>query len=186
MQTLRAQIEAFRPRGVQEEGDKALMLRAIDTLDRPLSRENGFAHFTASAWIVDPGRQRALMAWHNIYRTWAWTGGHADGEADLLAVALREAREETGVEAIAPVTPEIYSLEILPVNAHMKRGSFVSAHLHLNVTYLLQADDTQPLRPKPDENRAVAWLPLQEAADNRDEPFMAVIYKKLNEKLRTV
>jgi len=186
MQTLRAQIEAYRPCGVQEAGDRVLMLRAIDTLEKPLSRDNGFAHFTASAWIVNPDRTQALMAWHNIYRTWAWTGGHADGDPDLLAVALREAREETGIKAIAPVIPGIYSLEILPVNAHMKRGRFVSAHLHLNVTYLLQADDTQPLRPKPDENKAVAWLPLDEAADNRDEPFMAVIYKKLNEKLRTV
>ena len=56
--------------------------------------------------------------------------------------------------------------------------------MHLNVTWLLEADDRQPLRVKPDENSAVGWLPLDEAADNRDEPFMAVIYKKLNDKLR--
>ena len=70
------------------------------------------------------------------------------------------------------------------MNAHVKRGQFVSAHLHLNVTYLLEADDAQAVRVKPDENSAVAWLPLEEAADNRDEPHMAVIYRKLNEKLR--
>ena len=183
MDNLRRALEAFNPCGDQECRDRELLLAALDRLDTPLSRENPFAHFTASSWIVNPARTHALMAWHNIYTTWAWTGGHADGESDLLAVALREAREETGVEALRPVTRAIYSVEILPVNAHVKRGRFVSAHLHLNVTYLLQADDAQPLRPKPDENSAVAWLPLQEAAENKEEPFMAIIYRKLNEKL---
>jgi len=183
MDKLRRAIEAYTPAGDQERRDRELLLAALDRLDTPLTRDNPFAHFTASSWIVNPARTHVLMAWHNIYRTWAWTGGHADGESDLLAVALREAREETGVEAISPVTRDIYSVEILPVNAHVKRGKFVSAHLHLNVTYLLQADDAQPLRPKPDENSAVAWLPLQEAAENKEEPFMATIYRKLNEKL---
>ena len=183
MDELREQLARYIPWDEQETADRELMLHALDALESPLTRDNGFAHFTASCWIVNPSRTRALMAWHNIYRTWAWTGGHADGEADLLSVALREAREETGVEAITPVTREIYSLEILPVNAHVKRGKFVSAHLHLNVTYLLTADDAQPLRVKPDENSAVAWLPLEDAAENRDEPFMAVIYRKLNAKL---
>ena len=183
MEKLRRQIEAYIPCDAQERKDRKMLLRAIDTLETPLTRDNVFAHFTASSWIVNPGRDRALMAWHNIYRTWAWTGGHADGCADLLAVALREAREETGIGTIAPVRPEIYSIEVLPVNAHVKRGQFVSAHLHLNVTYLLTADDGQALHAKPDENSAVAWLPLEQAADNRDEPFMAVIYRKLNRKL---
>ena len=184
MENLRRQIEAYQPCNDQEAADRVMLLRAIDTLESPLTRDNPFAHFTASSWIVNPKRDRVLMAWHNIYRTWAWTGGHADGEADLLNVALREAREETGLRDILPVTTGIYSIEVLPVNAHVKRGRFVSAHLHLNATYLLQADDTQPIHSKPDENSAVGWMPLLEAADNREEPFMAVIYRKLNDKLK--
>lgn len=180
---LRQSLERYVPINEQEEADRRMMLLAIDTLDDPLSRKNPFAHFSASGWIVNPDRSSVLMAWHNIYKTWAWTGGHADGEADLLSVALREAREETGVTEIRPVSNQIYSLEIIPVNAHVKRGSFVSAHLHMNVTYLLEADDAQPLRVKPDENSAVAWLSLDEAADNKDEPYMAIIYRKLNGKL---
>lgn len=183
MLNLRKSLEAYVPYNAQEAADRRMMLRAIDTLENPLSRENVFAHFTASAWIVNPDRTRVLMAWHNIYKTWAWTGGHADGEADLLSVALREAREETGVRDIRPVKTDIYALEVVPVNAHVKRGSFVYAHLHMNVTYLLEADDAQSLQIKPDENSAVGWLGLEQAADNRDEPYMAVIYRKLNEKI---
>ena len=183
MKELRRQIEAYRSWDAREAQDREGLLYALDHLETPLSRENPIAHFTASAWIVNPARDKALMAWHNIYQTWSWTGGHADGEADLLAVALREAREETGVEAIRPVHVGIYSLEILPVFSHVKRGRIVSAHLHLNVTYLLEADDAQPIRPKPDENSAVRWMPLDEAAENKEEPFMAAVYRKLNEKL---
>lgn len=182
---LRAQLERYSPRNDQEAADRSMMLEAIDMQPRVLERENRFCHFTASSWIVNPDHTRVLMAWHNIYKTWSWTGGHADGEADLLSVALREAREETGVVQIEPVFKDIYSIEIVPVNAHVKRGVFVCAHLHMNVTYLLTADDTQPLRVKPDENSAVAWLSLEEAADNRDEPCMAVVYRKLNAGLRT-
>ena len=184
MDRLRRAIESYVPCNAQEQRDREGLLLAIDCLQTPLTRANPFAHFTASSWIVNPARTHVLMAWHNIYRTWAWTGGHADGNSDLLAVALREAGEETGAACIEPVSRDIYSIEILPVNAHVKRGEFVSAHLHLNVTYLLQADDAQPLRPKPDENSAVAWLPLEQAADNREEPFMAVIYRKLNDRIR--
>ena len=183
MNELRRAIEAYTPCNEQERRDRQLLLAALDRLDTPLTRDNPFAHFTASSWIVNPARTHVLMAWHNIYKTWAWTGGHADGESDLLAVALREAREETGIERLRAVRTDIYSVEILPVNAHVKRGQFVSAHLHLNVTYLLEADEAQPLRPKSDENSAVAWRTLEEAAENREEPFMAVIYRKLNEKL---
>ena len=184
MERLRRAIEAYAPLDDREIRDRELMLLALDRLDTPLTRENPFAHFTASSWIVNPDRTRVLMAWHNIYNSWAWTGGHADGDSDLLAVALREAREETGIQRIRPVSRDIYSLEILPVNPHVKRGRFVSAHLHLNVTFLLTADDAQPLRAKPDENSAVAWRTLAEAAENREEPFMEVIYRKLNGKLK--
>ena len=186
MDKLRRAIEAYIPCNDQERRDRELLIIAIDRLDVPLTRDNPFAHFTASSWIVDPARTHVLMAWHNIYRTWAWTGGHADGERDLLAVALREAREETGVHA-EPVTPDIFSLEILTVDGHEKRGRYVPSHLHLNVTYLLRADDTAPIRPKSDENAAVQWFSLEDALKNCAEPWMVRrVYGKLNEKLGVV
>ena len=98
MKELRRHIESYAPCDAREAQDKAGLIYALEHLETPFSRENPIAHFTASAWIVNPARNRVLMVWHNIYRTWSWTGGHADGEADLLAVALREAREETGLQ----------------------------------------------------------------------------------------
>ena len=178
---LRAQIEAFRPYNEQEDADRQQILCDMDTFPVLLTRDNATAHFTASCWIVNPDRTKVLMAYHNLYRSWAWLGGHADGEEDLLAVALREANEESGIEA-APVSPEIFSLEILHVAPHVKRGKFVCAHLHLNATYLLQADDRAPIRCKPDENSAVRWLDTGEVLTAVSEPDMLPIYRKLLEK----
>ena len=183
MKALRSALAAYRPWNEQEDKDRDVMLRYLETSPDCFLRENLTAHFTASAWIVDPARRQVLMAYHKLYHAWAWTGGHADGETDLLAVALREAREETGVHA-HPVSSDIYSLEILTVNGHEKRGHYVPSHLHLNVTYLLEADPAEAIRPKEDENTAVQWFSLQGALTACEEPWMVErIYRKLNEKL---
>lgn len=178
-------IRAYTPVCEQEENDQRLMLRYAEAFDDLFTRKNEMAHFTASAWVVTPDRSKALMAYHNLYDSWAWLGGHADGERELLDVALREVREESGVQNVHPVTREIYSLEILPVTQHVKRGKFVSAHLHLNLTYLLQADEHELLRCKPDENSGVRWFRPEEVCAAVSEPPMRVIYQKLMDKLKT-
>ncbi len=167
----------------QEARERPLLLAALDE-EHVFLRENLRNHFTASAWITNPGRDRVLMAYHKLYDAWAWTGGHADGDADLMRVALKEAQEETGVHA-RPLDEKPFSIEILNVNGHEKRGIFVPSHLHLNVTYLLEADDREPIRVKADENSAVRWFGLEEALENCSEPWMVTrIYSKLNAKLR--
>lgn len=161
-----------------------MMLQYASSFDNILLRSNETAHFTASAWIVSPDHTRVLMAHHNIYNSWSWIGGHADGNADLLSVALREAREETGIHVVRPLSVDVFSLEILTVSAHFRRGSYIVPHLHLNATYLLEADDLQPIKNKPDENSAVSWFYLDEAVQRSNEPAMQTIYRKLNNKLR--
>ena len=182
---LRAQIEAFCPYNEQETADRLQMLQDIDTFPVLLTRDNATAHFTASCWIVNPDRTKVLMAYHNLYQSWAWLGGHADGEEDLLAVALREVREESGVKNVRPASEDIFSLEVLTVDGHAKRGKYVSSHLHLNVTYLLIADDTDALTVKPDENSGVKWFTPEGAVEASSEKwFREHIYNKLNEKMR--
>lgn len=184
---LRKQLMEYRPFNEQEERDRSLILHCLDTQPDLYTRENRVAHLTASAWIVNHDRTKVIMAYHNIYQSWSWLGGHADGEQDLLSVALREAREESGVQHIQPVTDDIYSIEILTVDGHVKRGEYVSSHLHLNITYLLEADETDPLFVKADENSGVRWFTLDDAIAACTEPWMQKhIYTKLNQKLRTL
>ena len=122
------------------------------------------------------------VAFHNLYQSWAWLGGHADGEEDLLRVALREANEESGIVGARPLRNDIFSLEILGVDGHVKRGRYVATHLHLNCTYLLEADDRLPIRVKADENSAVRWIPFADVEAEVREPEMRVVYRKLMDK----
>lgn len=179
---LREEILAFGPGCEQEETEKRLMLAYLERFSDLLTRENEMAHFTASCWIVNPARDKVLLAYHNLYHSWAWLGGHADGDGDLRRVALREAQEESGLTQARILGEGIFSLEILGVDGHVRRGRYVGTHLHLNVTYLLEADDRLPIRAKPDENSAVRWMPVGEVLQAVSEPEMRVVYQKLMER----
>ena len=178
-------LSAYEPHDEQEAADKAVMLDCIDRFDDVYLRTNLLCHITASAWIANERRDRVLMIYHNIYDSWAWTGGHADGERDLLSVAIREAKEETGLLGVRPASDRLLSIETLTGNPHRKRGRFVPAHLHLNGTFLLIADDTEPLRVKADENSAVRWFAPDEAIEACSEPWMRPVYRRLNERMQT-
>lgn len=177
-------IEKYRPFNEQERRDKELILKFLRENEDAFERSNATAHMTSSAWVINRDATKVLMVYHKIYDSWSWTGGHADGERDMLALAIREVQEETGVKNVKPVTEDIYSLEILTVDGHEKRGEYVSSHLHMNVTYLLRADEEENLHICEDENSGVAWFTLDGALAASTEPwFVERIYKKLNDKL---
>ena len=170
--SIRDEIARYTPWNEQEERDKAVILAFLDRNGDAFLRTNLLAHMTASAWVVNRERTRVLMVYH------------PDGDEDLLAVALREVREETGVKSARPVSEEIYSLEVLTVDGHEKRGEYVPSHLHLNVTYLLEADEQDALTVCEAENSGVRWFGLEEALKASTEPwFVERIYQKLNDKL---
>ncbi len=174
-------IQSYTPKNEQEEKDKMFFLRFAAENRNCLLRDNETAHFTASAWVTNPAHDKVLMVWHNIYRSWSWTGGHADGEADLAAVALREVCEETGLKSARLVSESPISLETLTVDGHIKHGEYLHSHLHLNLTYLVEASETDPLFIKPDENSGVRWFSPQGALEASSEPWMTGrVYRKLN------
>lgn len=177
-------IENYKPYNEQEEKDKEIMLKYINTFDDVLTRNNEFAHFTASAFAVNKDRTKVLMIYHNIYKSWSWTGGHADGETDLLGTAIREVKEETGVKNVKPIINDIFSLEALTVDGHVKRGKYVASHIHLNLTYLLEIDENETLKMKEDENSGVKWVNLEDMTKVSTEKWIAEnIYTKLVKKL---
>lgn len=224
-------IASYHPFNEQEAADRHVMLRALKTNRFCFDRKSQ-AHFTCSAWVVNPEKTQTIMVFHNIYNSWSWIGGHADGCSDLAAVALRELREETGVEharivspwecvdrpsrrpnadkkakastneisnetasankipnevvnasAPSPTSP-LFSLEVLTVDGHEKNNCYISSHLHLNVTYLVEVDPSEALRIKPDENSGVKWVSLDQVLNMSDEPWIRErIYAKLLVKL---
>lgn len=184
-EVLKKQIEAYIPWNEQEEKDKSVILKYMDTFEDVLTRQNEFGHFTASSWVVNKQRTKVLMIYHNIYKSWAWTGGHSDGENDLLKVAIKEVKEETGVENVKPIIEDIFSMEIICVNGHIKKGKYVSSHVHLNLTYLLEVDENENLRIKEDENSGVKWVDIDQAVAISNERWAKEIYQKIIDKMES-
>ncbi len=138
-----AEIDRYVPINEQETKDKEIILNYIRNNEDVLTRDNEVAHITSSGFIVNKTRDKVLMIHHNIYNSWGWTGGHADGDSNLLHVAIKEAKEETGIKHVVPVTNDICCIDILPVIAHIKRGKYVASHLHLSVAYILEANESE-------------------------------------------
>lgn len=179
-QDWKKEVELYIPKDAREESEKREILALMEREgDRLLLRECSYAHMTASSVIVNRNRTKMLMAFHKIYQSWAWTGGHADGDGDFEAVARREAQEETGIQNLKKLGAGAASLEVLPVWAHQKHGQMVASHLHLNISYLFEADDTLPLRIAEDENSAVGWIPIAQLEEYVREKDMMPIYQKL-------
>ena len=122
-----------------------------------------------------------VWIYHNIYNSWTWVGGHSDGDNDLLYVAIKEAKEETGIKNVKPILDDIYSLETVTVNGHIKRGKYVGSHLHFNVTYLLEADENEIITIKEDENSGVEWVPIENIISKSSEKWLREnIFIKIN------
>lgn len=178
------ELIAYRPKNEQEAADKQMILDYIETFpDTILTRENRFAHITAASMIFNEEKDKVLMIYHNIYRSWSWTGGHADGDSDMLYVALKEANEETGVKNLRVLQKggqsPMAAVDVLPVWGHVKRGKYVSSHLHLNFSYLFEASEEEALRIKEDENSQVGWIKIEELRKKVTEPDMIPVYEKL-------
>ena len=179
---LRQKIENYIPFNEQEERDKEQFLKFIDTFDDVLTRDNVFGHFSASAFVVNKEKNKMVVVYHIINDGWIYPGGHADGEEDLLSVAVREVEEETGLK-VKVLDENIYSIQSAPVKGHIKHGKYVSAHLHLDVLYIMEADDKIPLIYKEDESKGVKWISFEEAEDKTMCDFIRPIHKKLIKKL---
>jgi len=112
-------------------------------------------HVTGSAWVVDPMLQRALLTHHRKLGLWVQLGGHADGDRDVARVAMREAREESGLTTLRLVHDTIFDVDVHEIPGRLDEP----AHLHFDVRFLLLADPGEPLCLSP-ESRALEWCEL--------------------------
>lgn len=183
MQELYKLIMNYTPENDQEENDKKIMLKYIRKFDDVLTRKNEMFHFTTSAWIINHNKTKVLMIYHNIYDSWAWVGGHADGNADLLEVVRKEILEETGIKKVKLLVNDIFGLSIQTVKPHIKNGKYVRAHLHYDIQFLFEASEDEILKINQNENSDVQWLDVDTLLDKVSEEHMKPLYEKLINKV---
>ena len=173
-------IVNYIPSNQQESQDQKVILDYIKQFSHNvLSRDNEVAHITSSGFIMNKSLDKVLMVHHNIRNVWAWTGGHADGDTDLLYVAIKEAKEETGVKEVMPLSENIASIDILPVYGHYKKDRYVNVHLHLSIAYILIVSEKEALIVKKDENSGVSWLTLDKFTETYFDKNDVYLYNKL-------
>ena len=171
-------LKKYVPYDEQEEKDVQFFIDC-ENLEQILTRDNERCHLTSSAFVLNKDWTKVLCIYHNIYNSWSWVGGHADGDDDMIYVAKKETAEETSLKNFKVVLEKPIAVDSLPVKGHVKRGKYVPAHIHLNVTYLLEADENELIKIKEDENSNIAWLSFDELIERCTEEHMIPVYKKI-------
>lgn len=183
--TLYEELKTYHPYDEVEKANVDAFLKFIEKFgDDIWTRDNIIGHVCASAWVVDKSRRKVLMVYHNIYQSFAWLGGHADGDKDLLEVAKREVMEESGLENVKVLNDgKIFDVNFQFVIPHMKRGYHITSHLHLSVVYLFEGSCDGILTVNQAENSAVAWIDVDDVLENTKEDHMKPVYTRLMKKV---
>lgn len=151
------QLENYNPELEVEKEFRVRFLDFVRNHEDCFLRSQLSGHITGSAWITNSDRSKFLMTHHAKLDKWLQLGGHADGEADILKVALKEAQEESGLSKIKVISSKIFDIDIHTIPG--RKG--VPEHLHYDVRFLLQADDNDELTINR-ESKNLAWLTLEE------------------------
>jgi 8-oxo-dGTP pyrophosphatase MutT (NUDIX family) len=156
-ESLLARLQAYVPIDAADAAQRDRIAAFVRAHPDCFVRSLAVGHVTGSAWLLDPAGRRVLLTHHRKLQKWLQLGGHADGDPDVLQVALREAREESGLPDMAPVVEDIFDVDVHPIPA---QGG-VPAHDHYDVRFLLRAARAEPLRIS-DESVALAWFTQEE------------------------
>lgn len=170
---LLAQLAAHRPFTEEEAAMCARLAAFVAAHEDCFERSLAIGHITGSAWVLDHERTHVLLHHHKKLNKWLQLGGHADGDGDVLAVALREAREESGLTEVRPVRREIFDVDIHRIPARKADPE----HDHYDIRYLLEADRGQPLAIS-SESRDLRWVPLDAVAELTSEESMLRMLRK--------
>lgn len=152
-QKLISLLEKYTPTDTAEINFKKEILSFIRTHPDCFERTLPIGHITASAWLLNKAGTHALLMHHMKLNNWFQLGGHCDGESDVLAVAIKEAQEESGIQGIEPVSPDIFDIDVhlIPENPREK------AHYHYDIRFLLQVTSDEDFI-KNSESKELRWI----------------------------
>jgi len=153
-QNLIKQIDSYAPSTDVEREMVVRFQKFIQQNTRCFERSLKEGHITGSAWLLNRGGDRVLMTHHKKLNKWLQLGGHADGESDILQVALREAQEESGILQVVPVRKEIFDIDIHRIPERPGEPE----HFHYDVRYLVQVSGDGDQFKVSDESNSLKWV----------------------------
>ena len=160
-QELLSLLRQHNTRFMEEAGYISRAISFVEAHSDCFYRELWPAHVTGSAWVVNPARTHVLMMHHKKHDQWFQPGGHADGDHDILRVALRETSEETGLD---PVDVKLMGSDVFDVDIHtIPSIGDDPRHDHIDLRFLVEIDDRLPI-PGNDESHDVIWISLNQVS----------------------
>lgn len=159
-QQLIQKLNHYRLLFVDEQKKIDDILTFIDTNKNCFDRELSVGHITASSWLENHDGELALLGLHKKLGIWVQLGGHADGDSNTLAVAVREAQEESGIQEIEPVSEEIFDVDIHLIPARLNEPE----HFHYDIRYHLRVTRDVEYRVN-DELHGLKWMSVQGVYD---------------------
>ena len=170
-ETLCSMLTRYAATHVQRRAAAERILEFVRATPECFCRTCLQGHVTGSAWLLNPAGNKALLTLHRNLKRWMQPGGHADGDPDVLRVALREATEESGIQGIRPLSAEIMDVDIHPIPARPARGE--PAHFHYDIRFLMQAPHERFTIS--DESDDLAWWSHADIQSRRTELDEAVL-----------
>ncbi len=152
-ENLLEKLDNYHPSDASEVEARLRMISFVKENPDCFQRHLKIGHITGSAWLMSRDGRRVLLTHHRKLNKWLQLGGHADGDSNILAVALREAKEESGIENILAVTEDVFDLDIHEIPPHGQEP----AHWHYDVRFLfrVEGDDTFIVS---EESHELAWV----------------------------
>ena len=175
-QFLLSLLQQHTPHNKTESDMLSELITFVKDYENCFDRDLSLGHITGSAWLVNKDLSHVFFTHHKKLDRWLQPGGHSDGDSNTLAVSMREASEESGIEDvfIQPVSDKIFDVDIHVIPARKNEPE----HKHYDVRFLLEADMNQPLRIS-DESNEVAWIAVEEIPAMCDEASILRMVEKM-------
>ena len=164
-QTLQLLLERYARRHTDEQDCIERFRAFVETQPDCFQRSLSSGHITGAAWLVNRAGTHVLLTHHRKLNAWLQLGGHADGDHDIVNVALREAQEESGIDELYLLSPEIFDLDIHPIPA---RGA-EPAHFHYDVRFAVRTVASDRFTVSA-ESKALEWVNIERIAEKTNEP----------------
>lgn len=170
------EIKKYKAQNKSEKKSKKKIINFILNNQENTGRKNPEGHLTASAWIVNNERDKVLLHKHLAINKWIQLGGHVEENELVKEAALREAKEESGLNSFSLLNENIFDIDHHKIPANKNQ----TEHIHYDIRYLLEADDKEALE-KSSESKNLKWLELNEIEEYVSEESVLRMLRKTEE-----